>query len=55
MQMFFLNNVTHCQVLSVTLIECGQTKQTRYLVYKAILGKIGGIYATYVTDVDKGK
>ncbi len=30
--------------------EC---KQTPYLTDKAILGKVGGVYVTYVADVDK--
>ncbi len=29
-------------------------KQTRYLIDRAILGKMGGVYVTYVADVDKG-
>ncbi len=30
-------------------------KQTRYLIDKAILVKTGGVYVTFVTDVDKGQ
>ncbi len=30
-------------------------QQTTYLIDKAILGKMGGVYVTYVADVDKGQ
>ncbi len=43
------NVVTRFQLLSVTFIEY---KQTRHLIDKAILGKVGGVYVTYVLTAD---
>ncbi len=51
---FFLTNVTDFQLLSVTFIEYGQNVK-KHLTDKAILGKMGGVYDTYVTDADKGQ
>ncbi len=40
-----------------TFTECGLNvhKQAPYLIDKAILGKMGGIYVTYVADADEGQ
>ncbi len=35
-------------------IEYGQNINKQYLVDKAILVKMGGVYITYVADFDKG-
>ncbi len=52
---FSANAVTHFQVLSVTFIEYGQNVKKTFLMDKAILGKMGGVYVTYAVDVDKGQ
>ncbi len=53
-QTFFLTNVTHIQLLSVMFSEYGQNVNIKVcLIDKDILGKMGGVYVTYVADVDK--
>ncbi len=54
-RMFFLTNVvTHFQLCSATYIEYGKCKRTQYFIDKAILGKMCGVYVTYMANVDKG-
>ncbi len=52
---FMTKVVTHFQILSVMFIEYRQNLNTRYLINKAVLEKMGGVYVTYVANVDKGQ
>ncbi len=40
-------------MLSVAYIEYGQNVNKQYFIDKAILGKMGGVYETYVADADE--
>ncbi len=53
--MFFLTGAaTHFQLPSVVCVKYGKKyKPTSYLIDKDILGNMGGVYVTYVADVDK--
>ncbi len=54
-QTFFLTNITHFQILSVTFTEYRQNVSKHHLIDKAILGKMGVVYVKYVAHVDKGQ
>ncbi len=41
--------------ISGTFTEYGQNFNTQDISHKAILGKVGGVSVTYVSDVDKGQ
>ncbi len=53
--MFFLTNITtYFQVFSVNFCWIWtKCKETQYLMDKTILGNMGGVYATSVTNDDK--
>ncbi len=47
----FTSSATFCNIFRIW----AKCKQTQYLIDKSILGKMGGVYVTYVADVDKGQ